>query len=730
MIPILYDASETLFSSQGIGALQDAVSCKISRVLNGKDELVMVYPSSGLRYADIANDKIIFAQPEYRKSPQPYQIYHITKPLNGLVSVYARHVCMHRSAYIPVKPFEAGSVTEALASLPNNMLENNPFTFWTDKSTVANFKLTRPATLGNVLGGMEGSLLDVYGGEYDFDKYTIKLLDQRGVDSGVELRYGKNITKIEQAEDWSNVITGICPYWQGFDGESVWLPEYIIENAQAGSYPFKRTIVKDFTERFEEKPTVEQLRASATSYVNASERSVPKVDLTVNFEHLAQYAGYENMELLETLNLGDSVSIFYEPLGISATARIVKSTYDCLNEKYDTINIGSVRSSLSQIMNGIVKEAETARESTIRSVPSAISEAVENATDLITGANGGYVVIDRDANGKPYQILIMDTDNKSTATNVIRINQNGIGFSTSGYSGPFTTAWTIDGSFVADFITTGVLNAALAKIGLLADAAGKNSWNMETGAFNITEGSINITTNSETNDIINLIYHTQWGDAETTLMPYGMLVKSAIQNTMTDISGTGFATMREGTTPGDWYPTAQMTAGGIILGSADYAVQGGVTQDGYLRIYDASGVLREEHQGEYARVKLYDSNGNEMARYPDGVNFNGDLSPYSSRGTIDYAVARKWGLFRYINIVFTASYTGSSSTARIIDVGADNTPGYGHALSCVDVTSGSSYVDSSIPCKVGTTGGIYANAVTNGHKYVITGLYFVGNQNV
>lgn len=524
MIPILYEANETAFTTQGLGALADAVSVSVSRVINGKDELTMVYPSTGIRYADLANDRIIFAQPEYKKTSQPYQIYKITKPLNGLVTVYARHVGSQRAAYIPVTPFSAGTLTEAFNNLPSHLVEASPFTFWTNKTVTANFNLTRPSSLGKVLGGMEGSILDVYGGEYEYDGYTIKLWGRRGTDSGVELRYGKNITDIEQSEDFASIITGVVPYWGSLDGTIVTLPEVAVQGQYADTYSFRRTVVKDFSDAFEDQPTEAELRSAATQYVSQSNLGVPEINLKVSFEHLAQYTGYENLQLLEKLNLGDTVSIFYEPLDVSATARIAKTTYDPLQEKYTSVQIGSVRSSLEQVMHNVSTTAAQIKENIQTNIPSAIAEAVDNATDLITGVNGGYIVIDRDANGKPYQLLIMDTDNKSTATNVIRINKNGIGFSTNGYSGPFTTAWTIDGSFVADFITAGVLNAALAKIGLLADAAGKNSWNMQTGELAITNGKIVATFNrtfkytdyssTDLNTIVSLVNAGTWTDAQ------------------------------------------------------------------------------------------------------------------------------------------------------------------------------------------------------------------------
>lgn len=673
MIPILFEENETAFTTQGLGALADAVSVSVSRVINGKDELTMVYPSTGARYADILNDRIIYAVPEYKKAAQPYQIYKITKPLNGMITVYARHVGSQRPGYIPVTPFTAGSLAETLNSLPNHLAESSPFTFWTNKTVTANFKLSRPASLGKVLGGMEGSILDVYGGEYEFDGYTIKLWQRRGTDSGVELRYAKNITDIEQSEDFASIITGVVPYWEGMDGTVVSLPEVVVEGQYADTYSFRRTIVKDFTESFEEEPTVSELRAAATDYVSQSNLGVPEINLKVSFEHLAQYSGYENLQLLEKLNLGDTVSIFYEPLDVSATARIAKTTFDCLNEKYDSVQIGSVRSDLEQIMHTVSTNAAQIKQTLQQNIPSALAEAVENATDLITGANGGYVVLDRDANGKPFQILIMDTDDKATATNVLRLNQNGIGFSTSGYSGPFSTAWTIDSNFVADFITAGTLNAALAKIGVLADAAGKNSWNMVTGAFAITNGSINIATNSATFDAITLTYGTKSVQLNPTMMKYR---DSTYPNEWANVDYTGFYINSDSVGS-----LSNLQKSGLYLYVEDANAPGGkreraaFTNSGLLFQYDQNGKKRTQLTVD--GLKFFNASGTQTGNYPNNVNlselvyfqkydFNGVSISAGTSGT--RAAQRSQSVYKsgYRPILARLSYVSDSSLANVV----------------------------------------------------------------
>lgn len=649
MIPILYEANETAFTTQGLGALGDAVSLKIARVLNGKDELTMVYPNEGIRYGDLQNDRIIYAQPEYRKNAQPYQIYKITKPMNGLVTVYARHVGTQRAGFIPVLPFSDGSVVGVLNKLPQNMVESNPFTFWTNKNTVADFALTRPASLGNVLGGMEGSILDVYGGEYEFDGYTIRLWNRRGADNGVELRYAKNITDIEQSEDFASVVTGVVPYWEGMDGETVTLPEHAVYGSLAGTYPFARTIVKDFSDSFDEQPTEAQLRARATSWVEGSQ--LPNVSLKVNFEHLAQYTEYEGMGLLETVNLGDTVSIYYEPLSVSKSARIVNTNYDCLNEKYISVQIGSVSGNLQQVMSQISTATETIKETVTKNLPSAIETAVDNATDLITGVNGGYIVLNRDANGKPYEILIMDTDDKATATNVIRLNQNGIGFSTTGYNGPYTNAWTIDGNLVADFITTGTLNAALAKIGLLADAAGKNSWNMQTGAFTITNGTIRITTASQSYDVIQFNYTNQNGDRWISSMssafhsvmhiPNG----SADADEQIDLGAYAIFLGRYPVSGGGSVPAAQVYKNGFVFYRNGAQDKRSELFTNVFSLFDDNATLRTKIDGN-GKLWQYDANGKNRTYLEYGdiylknasevtrqhLDSNGTLEQYDANG--------------------------------------------------------------------------------------------------
>lgn len=462
MIPILYPANEQNFENNGIGRLSDAVSCAVSEERNGPFELEMEYPVDGEHYSDIALSCLILADPAPDRAAQLFRVYKITKPLNGIVTVYAEHVS-YQLSHIPVSPFSASGVAAALTGLKSNAAEECPFEFWTDKTTQANFEVTEPASIRSRLGGNDGSILDVYGGEYEFDNYLVRLLAARGADRGVTLRYGKNITDLKQEEYISNTITGIYPFWKS-EEVLVTLPEKTISASNVDNFPYPRTKVLDMTTYFESAPTVEELRTAAKKYVEENALGVPDVSVTVSFVDLSQTEEYKDIAPLEEVGLCDTVTVEYETLGVSAKAKVVSVVYNVLLDKYDKIELGSIRPSLEKTI------AQQQKDLGEKVSGSMLESAIKSATDLLSGVTGGYVILHRDGNGQPFEILVMDTNDIATAKNVWRYNQAGWGHSSHGYEGPYTMAATLDGGFVADFITTGTLMANLIKAGILQSA--------------------------------------------------------------------------------------------------------------------------------------------------------------------------------------------------------------------------------------------------------------------
>ena len=450
MIPILYSADEINFTSNGLGRLSDCISCIVTEERNGQYVMEMVYPIDGAHFDDLTYSSIIKVLPSDGANEQLFRVYKISRPLNGKVAISAEHIS-YQLSFIPVSPFTASNCAGALSGLLNHSMESNPFTVWTDKETSATYKQTLPASFRSQLGGVQGSILDVYGGEYEFDKYTVKLHASRGADNGVTLRYGKNITDIKQEENISNTITGIVPYWTDSEGNTVTGDAQYSENAD--NFPFMRTVIKDFSQEFEDAPTKAALEQYTRNYIECNDIGIPSVSIDVSFVALWQTEEYKDIANLERVKLCDTVTVEFEKLGISAKAKVIRTEFDVLKEKYNKIEIGEVKTNLVNTLSDI---QQTAKESASTSF---MQQAIAHASSLISGGLGGHVVINRNANGEPNEILIMDTDDKDTAVNVIRMNVNGIGFSTTGYDGDYTTAWTIDGHFNADFIKAGSINA-------------------------------------------------------------------------------------------------------------------------------------------------------------------------------------------------------------------------------------------------------------------------------
>ena len=474
----LYPSTATAFETQGLGALPDAISCQVTEERNGAFELTIEYPITGLHYADISNRCIITAKPNPYDGPEPFKIYQISKPIGGRVKISAQHLSYDLTG-IPISPYEAGNAAAALQGIKSNAAVDCPFVFWTDKTTQADFRSDVPASARALLGGQAGSILDVYGGEYAWQGYTVRLYNQRGQDNGVSIRYGKNLMDLQQDENISNVVTGIYPYWLSSEGELTELPEKIV-NAP-GTYDFTRISAIDFSGDFEEAPTEEQLRDRANDYISSNNVGVPTVSITVEFQPLEQTEEYKDIALLERVNLCDTVNVEYSELGVSATAKCVKTTYDALKDKYISIELGDAK---TNIADTIIQQQQEINE---KPSVSFLEQAVINATNWITGNKGGYVIFQRNADGQPYEILIMDTPDINTATKVWRWNNGGLGYSSNGYEGPFATAITQDGAIVANFITTGTLQANLIKSGIIQSRDGRAYFNLDTGQISATQ---------------------------------------------------------------------------------------------------------------------------------------------------------------------------------------------------------------------------------------------------
>ena len=464
MIPILYETmvEGTVPSTFGLGHLSSALRCEVSEERNGKYELVLEYTSEGIHAEDIQVNRFIMAKPNFTDDPQIFRIYKVGKVMNGKFTVYAQHISYDLSGKV-ISAGTAGSCTAACLLLQASA---GNFTITTDKNVSADFTIKEPSSVRSWFGGKQGSLLDVFGtAEWYYDNYDCILKLNRGQDRGVELRYGKNLTDLSQEIDMSNLCTGVIPYY--IDDETN--TKVVGAKVSTGLVlDVDRDQAVDFSSDVDPEsstPIATQLATLASNYIANNIFTRVFSSITLDFVQMG--------ELKDRVDLCDTVHIFFEPLGISVALKCIATVWDVLQERYIQTTFGDSRNSIADT---IVNQQQE-----VKDVVSNIITAIDRATDLISGNLGGYVVMhDTDADGKPNEILIMDTEDITTAVNVIRMNQSGIGLSTTGYAGPYRTAITASG-IVADEITTGTLNANLIKAGVISDVAGNSTIDMTNG---------------------------------------------------------------------------------------------------------------------------------------------------------------------------------------------------------------------------------------------------------
>lgn len=525
MIPILYESNETNFSHHGLGDLIDCTECTVTEERNGIYECEISYPIKGQHYSEISVDRIIKVKANEISNPQAFRIYRISKPINGIVKIYLQHISYDLNSNI-VSPFSLTNVnaTTALNEVLNKTCYDNHFTATSTLSTTSKLDIKVPVSARKCLGGMDGSILDNFGGEYEFDNFAIKLHANRGQDNGVRIAYGKNLTDITAETAIDSTYTSVYPYVVDSKGKTHTLSgnEKVIEIDTELNLGEPKTLALDLSEKFQNtKITDEEIRQYANAYIRSNKVAEISQNIEVSFVQLWQSKEYETLALLERIKLCDIVTIDYPALGVSAKAKVIKTEYDGLNEKFIKITLGEAKSNFSSTLNKI--------SSDVKAMPSIIQSAVSHATELITGGLGGYVVITpNEETGYPEEILIMDSPDKNKAVNVWRFNKGGLGHSHTGYNGPFNDiALTADGQINASMITAGILNADLIKTGTLQDTSGTTSINLSTGKITVGQSTSArrldiyntgvLLTDTENNKFIGGL----WSYPPKIVMPYG-----------------------------------------------------------------------------------------------------------------------------------------------------------------------------------------------------------------
>ena len=627
---ILYDHDEEAFTSNGLGALPDAASCTVTEERNGGYEVEMEYPLTGSHFRDIQKRRILYVKPNPYDDPQPFRIYSITKPINGIVTVHAAHLSYDTSgSIVKLFPADAGSASAAMSYLKNFSVPSTPFTFFTNVGKSGTMSVPKPSSIRSLLGGSDGSILDTFGGEYLFDKWNISLLESRGSNRGVTIRYGKNMTDLEQEENDTDFYTGVYPFWysESEDGGLVTLSANDgIVNAP-GNYDFVKIMPLDLSsEDFSkettdsegytttiEKPTEAELLAAAQKYIANNKIGIPKVSLDVSFVMLAQTEEYKDFARLETVKLCDTVTVEFEKLGVKTTAKCIKTVYNVLTDKYDSIELGEPKSSLAETVSNqgtLIEEA---------SDKSYMERAIQNATDLImSGKLGGYVTVTKN------EIYIADNKDLDKAVKVWRWNSGGLGYSSSGKDGPFGTAMTSDGKIVADYISTGNLDCSVLNVSnihgdsILVDTIGAlNGINQETDSYQYiktglldSDGNYGIaigqlTTNSDGTISTSSSEYVKITSGRISFMQNGTEVaymsgkKLVIKNG--DITASDFRF----TNGGSIKSQLEQLAESVSSNGFDFEIDGG----GWLRITSASSASYAVELGSSGAVRLVANTG-------------------------------------------------------------------------------------------------------------------------
>ena len=352
--PILFEKDETTFASNGICRLYEAISVVVSEERNGLFECDLQYPVTGANFEKIQCGRIIYTTHDDTGIPQPFDIVSYSKPINGVVTFHAVHVS-YRTSGIVAKAQNINSLDDAFRAMVETAQPSSEmqFTFnadFTSTGYMAAFD-NIPRSIRQLLGGIDGSVLDTYGGEYEFDKFNITLHRARGVMRDFRIRYGVNMLDFTDDTDYQGIYTSCIPYWKGADSTGA---ETIVYgnrvDSGVSSYSGRNVCsVLDLSDKFEEPPTTAQLESMARTYMTAQQTFMPHQSIKVDFVRL-QDMGYEGLENLLQCNLCDTITVEFPDYSMNGQFKIVKTVWDALGERYTAMELGTLSTSLADAL--------------------------------------------------------------------------------------------------------------------------------------------------------------------------------------------------------------------------------------------------------------------------------------------------------------------------------------------------------------------------------------------
>lgn len=351
MIPILYESDEMEFRSNGLGRLRDCIRCECVEERNSIYEVEFDYPVTGVHYSDIKLGRIIAVEHDDSGNVQPFDIYKYSRPINGIVTFYASHISYRLNGVIVSKPY-VGNVTSleyALAWIRSDNYPSNPFKLYSDfdASGVLTLADSLPHTVREYLGGTEGSILDIYGGEYEWDRFTVKLLKDRGLYRDITIRYGTNMTEFTDDMDYSETYTAVQTFWYK-DGVVVYgQPSTLDINYFNGR---EYCIPLDLTDEYEEQPTPELLEFDGRQYLLKNRPYLPSQNIKVDFVRLKDMADSKEIANLQKCQLCDHIKVYFPMYDFEGDFKIVRVVWDVLQERYTEMELGNLSTTLSEAL--------------------------------------------------------------------------------------------------------------------------------------------------------------------------------------------------------------------------------------------------------------------------------------------------------------------------------------------------------------------------------------------
>lgn len=457
MIPVIFKPGEKDFSTNGLGRLVDATRCEVTEEANGKYELELDYPAIS-KFSDyFVNGYQIKAKPNDLEDYHIFEIKQTYKDtFTNSIVVYAQsRTYKLGNRQVRLVTVDNKNGLEAMKLIESSMDEPCDIKLFSDINT-ASSTIFEARNVLNCIAGEQGSLLQYWGGEIKREPFKLSLLKRRGRDKVGTVRYGKDLSGLTIKFDWQSIITKVLPFAElqsGVDGTSQRIYGNAVKSEYIKNYPDVYAQYVQFTEDQGVKD-LSSLNKVASKYFTAINPGCdkPKVSIELEIEKLTDSEEAKEFAKMRNYNLFDTFNVYHKLYDIDIDTKVTGIVYDSLTEKTKKITAGDTQIAFYKQQNQDFQEA-------IKTLTKKdyMSNFIDYITDLINGVKGGSIL--QYPKNRPHTLYFMDTDSTDTAKNVIAINNQGIGFSTTGWKGPFRNAWTIDGILNADFIRAGKIRS-------------------------------------------------------------------------------------------------------------------------------------------------------------------------------------------------------------------------------------------------------------------------------